>query len=292
MTRAITFSSAGGTIGIGRDTGFRLMRQVAGLGMPPVQAQFFEGAGDGGSWRGSRVLPRQETITFKVSGKDRIETWANFEKLAQIFAPTAGEVTMKAILDGEEWYNTFVRTGGGDPNWDTDTDGTSFIKVAISVKAGDPYFTRTQQQSQRISLGGLGRGLIKDTSFQKLQLSTNNSLGQVPLINPGSVGVGGLWVLEGPFTAFVFTSPTGEVLEWDSAQDIYDAPEEDETITIDFDLGTATDNLGRNRFGGFVGIPNFWDIPPGTNTANIELVDATSDSAVTLYFQPKRWVMF
>lgn len=290
MVRAITITSGGGTIGIGTD--IRLGRAMRGTGLPPVQAQFFEGAGAGASWRGSRILARVQDIPFKVYGVDRATVWANYEKLAKVFAPEAGEVKMKIVLDGEEWYNTFVRTGGGDWDWGTDTDGTSFIKTLITVKAGDPYFTRSNATSQQIALGGLGRGLIKETSLSKLQLSTNNSLGSVLLINPGSVGVGARWVLKGPFTGFTFTSPSGKILDWDSIEDIYDAPLINEWIEVDFELGTAVDDQGRNRFGGFVGVPDFWPVPPGTNTAQIELADATSDSSVTIYFNPKRWVMF
>lgn len=292
MTRAITLTSAGGTVTLGRPGPFRLLRAMVGTGLPPVQNQWFEGAGDGADYRGTRVLARSQSIPIKVTGADRIEVWANYEKLAQIFA--AGEATMKINLDGEEWYNTFVREGGGDFNWDIDTDQRSFIKTVITVKAGSPYFTRTQQTSQQITLGGLGRGLIKSTSLSKLKVSTNNSLGSVQLFNPGSVGVGGLWVLEGPFTSFNFVSPTGEVLEWDSTTEpaAYGAPTSADTLTVDFELGTIVDNLDRNRFGGFVGIPNFWDIPAGTTTSTIEVEDATSDTSVTILFNPKRWVMF
>lgn len=293
MARSFSLESAAGSVALGGLSPFRLLRGASGFGLPPVQNQWFQGAGRGASLRGVRVLPRPQSLPFKIMGADRIEVWQNFEMLSQIFAPEAGEVTMRAMLDGEEWSNTFTREGGGDYSWDTDTDGKSFIKTVMTVKSGDPFFTRTDATSQRISLGGLGRGLLKGaTSLSELQLSTNNSLGEVQLFNPGSVGVGGLWVVEGPFTGFTFTSPSGEVLDWDVAGDLYAAPTAADTITIDFEEGTAIDNLGRNRFGGFTGTPKFWQIPPGTNTAGIELENATSDSAVTVFFNPKRWVLF
>lgn len=292
MARAVTLQSDGGFVALGGISPIRLLRALTGTGMPPVQSQWFEGAGHGASWRGSRVLARPQSLGLKITGKTRAEVWANYETLAKIFDPEAGLVTMRVILDGEEWFNRFVREGGGDFSWDIDSDGKSFIKTIISTKAGDPYFTRTESTSQKIALGGLGRGLIKGTSLSKLELSTNNSFGSVDLMNPGSVGVGGVWVVNGPFTEFTFTGPGGEVLHWDSALDGYSAPLVDEMITIDFRYGTAVDQLGRNRFGGFVGVPNFWRIPPGTNACLIELVDATSDSSAVVYFNPKRWVLF
>lgn len=292
MSRVITLESNGGTIAIGGASKIRMLRGLMGTGLPPVQNQWFEGAGDGASLRGSRVLARPQSLVFKITGANRSEVWSNYESLAKVFDPAAGEVTVRVVLDGEEWFNKVMREGGGDFSWDTDTDGSTFVKTVVSTKAGDPYFTRTNATSQRIALGGLGRGLIKSTSLSKLELSTNNSFGSVSLANPGSVGVGGLWVIEGPFTGFTFTGPSGGVLEWDSAIDGYPAPVLGESITVDFDLGTATDSLGRNRFGGFVGVPNFWPIPPGNGTAQIELTDATSDSSATVYFHPKRWVLF
>lgn len=293
MTRRLSLESAAGQVDLGGSSPFRLLRGLSGTGLPPVQNQWFQGAGNGASLRGTRVLARPLNLPFKVKGATRAEVWANYETLASIFAPEAGEVTMRAELDAEEWFNTFTREGGGDFSWDTDTDGSSFIKTVISVKAGDPYFTRTDATSQKITLGGLGRGLLKGTtSLSQLQLSTNNSLGQVQLFNPGSVAVGGRWKIDGPFTGFTFTSPSGEVLDWLASQDTYAAPILGEWIEVDFNLGTAIDNLGRNRFAGFTGVPKFWKIPRGTTVADIALANATSDSAVTVFFNPKRWVLF
>lgn len=293
MPRSFSLQSSGGVIPLGGASPFKLLRTMKGTGLPPVQNQWFEGAGNGASWRTARVLPRRLDLPFKITGANRQVVWSRFEALARVFAPEAGPVRMRITLDGEEWFTEFRREGGGDPSWaDSDTDGETVLMTVISVKSGDPFFTRADATSQQIALGGLGRGLIKATSLSKLQVSTTNSFGQVDLFNPGSVGATARWVLAGPYDAFELISPSGQILRWDAGLDQHPAPGVGESITVDFEFGTAVDNEGRNRFAGFDGVPVFWRIPPGTNRASVELLNGTGDSSVTIFFNPKRWVVF
>lgn len=282
--RTITLSSLGGTLQLGKEV--RLMRKVRGLGLPPIQSQWFEGAGDGASWRGTRVLARRQDFKFKVTGANRQEVWDNFSKLARIFAPEAGAVRMEFNLDGEKWYNEFRREGGGDYDWDADTDGSSFLMTVITTKAGSPYFTRTDGTSLPITLQGLGKGLIKSTSLNKLRLSTNNAFGSVNFTNPGDVKAFPEWKIEGPFDGFTFTSPTGEVLQYAGSKTI------GHWIKVNTEFGTIVDDLGANLYGGRVGVPKFWGIPAGDSIATIAVLNATSDSKVTALWYVKKWILF
>jgi len=287
MARTVTLTSGGGTLVLGAASGVKLQRALRGTGLPPVQNQWFEGAGNGASLRGARVLARQMSLPFKVEGLTRQAVWDNYSKLALIFAPEAGDVIMTINLDGAVWYNTFVREGGGDFDWDEDTDGTSFIKTVISVKAGDPYFTRVESASLNIVLQGLGRGLLKGaTSLNKLQLSTNNAFGSVLFTNPGDVKVYPKWTLNGPFDGFTFTSPLGEVLNWVGAITL------GHWIKIDAELGTIVDDTGANKYGGFTGVPRFWAVPAGSSTASIVMLNATAASSAVALWNPKKWMLF
>lgn len=285
--RKVTLTSGGGSVELGKASGIRMKSKLTGTGMPPVQAQWFEGAGDGASHRGTRVLARPMEIDFKVEGPSRQTVWDRYSLLARIFAPDAGEVRMEFDLDGQKWYNDLIRVGGGDFSWETDTDNETFIKTLLSVKAGNPYFTAVDSTSIQIDLEGLGRGLLKGSvSLSKLQLSTSTAFGSVHFVNPGDVRVFPIWTLEGPFEGFTFTSPTGEIIEWVGSVDL------GEFLVVNTEFGTIKDDTGANRYGGVVGVPKFWSIPAGESDAIIEMDTPTADTRATALWNARKWMVF
>lgn len=286
--RLVSLVSESGEIDLGDKV--RLGAALKGTGLPPVANQWFEGAGDGANYRGTRVLARTLDLPIKFYGKNRAEVWDLFSQVAVAFAPspTGGQVRLRVNLDGAVWYLDVVRTGGGDWQWDVDSDGDTFLRTIITVQAGDPYWTREDATSQNIVLGGLGRGLIKmpGARLHALRLSTNNSFGEVTINNPGDVAVFPVTTLRGPFSGFGLESPLGEKLEWKGP--ILAG----QWIRIDHGNGTIVDHTGANRYGARVGIPSFWAVPRGDSVATIRVDDATSESSVTMLWNPRKWVLF
>lgn len=284
MTRIMSMSSRGVSVDE-RGGDFRMGAKSRGFGMPPVANQWFEGAGDGASFRGARVLPRVLDLELKLYARSRAEIEAMISKIARLFDPRRGPVRLVAEIDGADWFVDVRREGGGDWEQGVDTDGQTFLKTIVTVKAGDPYWTRVDQESRQIVLGGLGRGLIKSTSLSKLQVSSTAAFGEVTFENTGDVDAFAIWKLEAPFSGFTLTSPDGEVLEYENAKATG-------FIEVNMELGTIVDELGVDKYDGLAPTPRFWAIPEGSSTATVALPDATSVTRVTVIWAPRKWVLF
>lgn len=291
--RVMSLSSLGGSIVADGRRGFEAKARLRGTGLPPVSTQWYEGAGDGASFRGGRTLARTLDLDLKVSGRDRAVMSERLSLLGRIFALRAGDVRLTVDLDGDEWFVDVRRTGGGDWAWDSDTDGDTFVKTVITVQAGDPYWTRLDEEARRIAPGGIGAGLLNDTSLSKLELSTTTALGEVEIVNSGDVEVFPLTTVWAPFTGFELRSAEGESLLWGTGGNgVEGAVKSTGFIQIDHDLGTVVDETGANRYGGLGDVPRFWALQPGTSTATITAFNAGAETRIDMLWRPKRWVMF
>lgn len=286
MARIMSIESAGGRVEAGRLSGVRLLAGLRGSGLPPVALQWFEGAGDGATLRGGRNLSRVMDLRLQVYGTGRAEVNEAMSLIGRIFALGAGPVRLRFELDGEAWYTLVARTGGGDWEWGADSDGSTFIHTTITVQAGDPYWTRELQEQRSIVPGGLGRGLIKDTTLSKLQVSTTTAFGSVDFNNTGDVPAYGIWTITAPFSGFQLVSQSGEALVWTGEKPTGH-------LVVDTELGTVTDELGANRYAGFASAPRFWAIPAGASAATVVADDAAAPgTTIRVVWNVKKWIMF
>ena len=288
--RVISLASSRGTFTSGDVFGMRIGAKSRGFGLPPVATQWFEGAGDGATYRGARVLPRVIELEVKSYATNRQAVWEAMSLLARILDPRATEARLTITLDGDEWFVDVRRTGGGDWEQGTDTDGSTFLRTIVTLQAGDPYWQRVDEESKPIVLGGLGRGLIKNTgasddSLSKLRVSTTAAFGVVTFSNSGDVEADARWKIEAPFTSFQLISPSGETLTYDDAK-------ASGFIVVDMSLVTVVDETGANKYDGLGATPRFWAIPPGESAAQVLVVDATSASKITVIWAPRKWLVF
>lgn len=283
--RPISLMSRAGTIDMG--AGIVVRRNVAGFGLPPVQGQFFDGAGDGTTWRGSRVLPRVMDLPIKVTGNDRQAVADAFSALARVIAPTAGLVRLTVTVGGVAWYIDVTRTGGGDWSWETDTDGETVILTSITFKSEDPYWTRVDATGIDISPSGTTFGLLKGVgTMVSMSLSTTTGFGAVPFENIGDVEVFPTWTAYAPFDGLTLTSPEGDELEWTGSKATG-------YIVIDAEAGTIVDELGVNLYDGLNDVPVFWGVQPGVSEATIEAANPESpDTHIVVSYRPKKWILF
>lgn len=295
MSRIMKLASRGGTIELGRASGIRALASMRGTGLPPVQTQWYEGAGDGAQYRGARVLPRVMDLTLKVSGGNRETVRSRLAAIGRVFAPGAGSARLSLLVDGEVWFVDVRRMGGGDFDWAADTDGATFLKTTITVQAGDPYWTREREDQRVIKPGGLGRGLLGGAhSLTDLRLSTTTALGQTTLPNSGDVEAFPVWTIRAPFTRFELVSATGDTLAWGTdGEGVAGASKADGFIVIDTKVGTVVDELGANRYDGLAAGPRFWPVPPGSLAASV-VVEGAEDGVtqVEVLWRPRSWVMF
>lgn len=294
MTRVMSLSSLGGAIELGQTTGIKALAQLRGTGLPPVSTQWFEGAGDGATFRGGRNLARVLDIPLKVYGANREAVRARLSLLGRIFA-LPNVVRLTVSLDGDEWFVDVVRTGGGDWTWGSDTDGSTFVKTVITAQAGDPFWQRVDSEARNVVPGGGGRGLLRaGVSLTQLQLSSSSGFGAVDFENTGDVAAPGIWTINAPFTGFTLISPTGEAITWGTGGNgALGASKATGFIKVDTELGTVVDETGANKYTGLAAVPRFWSIPPGASKATIVAYDPNvAVTTINVVWNARRWVMF
>lgn len=287
MARVLAVSSAGGALTLGEASGVRAGLKVRGLGMPGVSLQWFEGAGEGRSFRGGRTLSRVVDMPVKINGANRQEVLERYSALARIFALDNAPVTLTLELDNEGWRANVVRTGGGDYTMGDDTDGSTFLKTVLTLESGDPYWTRVNSEARVITPGGLGIPLIgPGQSLAQLRMSNTEGSGSVEFTNTGDVLAWPEWRVLPPFQAFEFQR-AGLSLEWSQ-------PATKTTGWIDVNSidGTVTDETGANRYDGLSAAPKFFGIPPGTTQASVLLTAASAGTRVNVAWHPRKVVLF
>lgn len=287
MARVLSLESAGGTLLLDGSEGVKARAQVRGTGLPPVDLQWFEGAGDGATFRSARVLSRTIDMPVKVMGESRAEVWARLSLLGRILDPQNGPARLTMALEGVGWYVDTYRSGGGDPDWEKDTDGNTIAMLVVTLVAGNPYWECSDEESRIIVPGGLGRGLLRGPgSLSGLEVSTTAGLGSVVLDNTGDVAAWPTWRFGAPFTGFTITSPSGEVLEWVGTKATG-------WVEVNTGLGTVVNEAGGNEYAALEPAPRFWSIPPGTGEAQVEVPGAVGGSTtIAVHWRPRKWLVF
>jgi hypothetical protein len=276
---------------MGSGFGVVALEGVSGVGLPVVSTQWVEGAGNGATYRGERVLPRDVDLPLLVSTSDRATMRATMTRLARMLA---GPMTFRFIdNDDTSWTLAVRRAGGGQMVLGSDTDRTLTIaNTVVTLRAGDPFWTAGEAQKAVVS-GISGRGLIKDPdgagagkgSLSFLRVSSSQTLGQFTMINDGDAPAYPVWTVTGPGNTLVVTSSTGESFTWNGTLTASD------TLIIDTARATVTKN-GVSSYALLGPAPRLWKVPPGTTTAVVALnATDTATSRITAEWRPRRWTV-
>ncbi|WP_144722244.1 phage tail domain-containing protein [Cellulosimicrobium sp. TH-20] len=245
-------------------TGAAALDGLDGFGLPPVSPRFFEGAGDGATYRGTRVLPRDVSLPILFTADSRAELRERVSALATVLAPeNAPALLTYTEPDGAAWTIEVVRTGSGSAL----TDHETYYGVTVALRAPDPFWTAVTAVTRPIRPGGAGRGLLRPGgSLTKLRVASGQVLGEVVVENPGDAPAYPITTLQGPATAFTLRSARGETLQWEG--DL--GP--DERRVFDHRASTLVDENGVNRYDELQPAPRFWAVPPGVQTATVEVL--------------------
>lgn len=162
LPRALTLEGAGDTISLESDE-FAALNGATGFILPPVENRWRDGAGNGSTWRGTRVLRRPFLLPILVRGRDADELAARLERLAVILdSSTAGPAVLRQQVGTESWWVRIVREAGGDPVWGEGTNGSSWAALDdLVVVAPDPAWTRERAEQHPAIRPARGRGLLK-----------------------------------------------------------------------------------------------------------------------------------
>lgn len=271
--------------------GYEALAGILGFGWPDQENRWFEGSGDGATFRGGRILPRDIDLPMLVEGKDRAEVNARLSVLATVLDPRTGPARLSfGMPDNELWFVDVVREGGG--NWSRnseESDNRTYVKFVLTLRAGDPYWTRQRAESFDVRQDDSGRGLLPDLA--ELQLSDAGAFGERQVENVGDAEAFPIWTANGPFTELLLVGPNGETIHWKGSNSELGSIETSNGLIIDIKRGTVYDFNGENRYDGLEPSPQMWTISPGNSTVSVQALGVTSDSLIVARWRPRRWMV-
>lgn len=258
--------------------GVQVLRGVNGLGLPPVAVRFREGAGDGALYRGRRVLQRDLDLPLLIQGRDR----EGLKLLLSQLSTALTEVCTLSFVedDGTDWSTRVVRVGGGDYTYGVDTVGETDVRMTITVRAGDPYFTYSRETRKQI--GGITeqRGMLPRLGSMKV--TSSQAIGEIELENHGDVSAYPVWEVTGPGRIFTAKNDAGHGFRWNGVLAA------NERLIVDTKYGTVRKGDGSNAYGLLASVPRFFPIPVGLSSAEASFLDTTSQSKIVCAFRPRK----
>lgn len=276
---------------MGSGTGIVALEGVSGVGLPSVSTQWVEGAGDGATYRGERVLPRDVDLPLLIAAPDRATMRATMTRLARMLS---GPMRLLFIDDdATSWELEVRRTGGGAMSLGQDTDrDLCTAATVVTLRAGDPFWTAAVPQRATVT-AVKGRGLIKDpdgtgpapATLAALRVSASQTMGEFQMHNDGDAPARPVWTIDGPGDGLTVTSSTGESFAW-----LGELSEGDQLVV---DTARATVQLnGESAYALLAPAPRLWKVPPGVTTATVTL-DHTNPatSRIVAEWRPRRWAV-
>lgn len=255
---------------LNHEAGLQVLAGVSGFGLPAIDTQWGEGAGDGARYRGRRVLPRDIDLPLLVSGDGRDGLR---DAVRELSLAMRGKINLIwSDDDGQSWAVECYRVGGGDYVYGQDTYGEDTLLLSVTLRAGDPFWTRTT--SDVITVGQRSTGVSMLDDLSALNIIDAEMDGSLQVNNVGDAPTYPTFIVNGPVSTVLLKSPSGKKVEWTGTL------RAGETLTFDMGEGTVRDHRGYNRYGGLSPAPQFWAFEPGISTATL-LVTGGSAGTVT-----------
>ena len=235
--------------------GIQVIRGLTGFGLPDVETRWISGAGNGDTYRGTRVKARDVDLPLYISADDRAGLIAQTDRLSLALARP---FNLEWVDEHETWFLNCVFVGGGDYAYGVDTDGEHEVPLLITVRAGQPFWERTDYLTQNLTNG----------------VNTINTEGTAP--TPPS------WIIHGPCTKFVAADYDGRTIGWTgnllAGQSAY----------INVRYGTATDDSKTNIYHGLLPAPKFWQLPGGSSEFYVTF---TGSGSASVEWNPRKWMV-
>lgn len=233
-------------------SGAQAVSGATGFGLPPVEVQWYEGAGDGASYRGFRVAPRDLDIPLFVYKENRADLKTALKALSRVVAGGPFRINLNdSFLDDEDnlvdesRYIDVVRVGGGTYTYGEDSTGETDWQSIITVRAGNPFWQYAIDQS-------VSRSYAATDSFV--------------VTNEGTASTPAEWVFLGPLTrAKVTKDDTGETFEWTGTLNLGDV------LVINTETATVLDQDGNSRYWGLSPAPDMFKLDSGDNNVTVEI---------------------
>ncbi|MEU3436728.1 phage tail family protein [Streptomyces sp. NPDC006863] len=263
---------------------------ATGLDLPPYSVHMDESPNlDGAMVRGARASARQVLLPIFVYGIDR-KTLRQFKaKLAGALNPRLGYSVLTFIEQGGEPRRLkCYYVGGMEGSEAADSSGFSWVSYGIQLTAADPYFYGDIAVAASWSFGTDQPFL--GSPFLPLTLAKGTaSNGTLTIENPGDIEAWPIWEITGPLKRFKFTGPDGASFGIPTQPGSIDALPAGRTLTVDCRPGykTVSDNTGRIYFPLLSANPSLWSVPPGTSTAQADLLAGSGTPTVKMTLHPR-----
>lgn len=247
-------------------------RGASGLGFPPAEPVLEKLPFSPGSvLRYTRTMPREIHLPIAVSGASMAAVMTAVETLASWIDDASETARRPAYLritrpqDGTERQIACYRTGGLEG--DLDHGGPTFAPLVLSLICPNPFFTD-----------------IGETEVVYDQSDTGTPLA---VLNAGDAIAYPVWTINGPASAITLTNQTtGKALALTASGGLSLAS--GDALTIDTRPTDQREGLqvtnqdGLNLFNYIAAGSGLWWLEPGSNTFQIDLSGATSDTQITL----------
>lgn len=273
----------GDEINLGETSDYVARTGLLGLGIPPTNVRIDESAADGGVWRNTRRGIRNVDIPLTILGTSREDVESKLRRLARLVQDTKGPVTIRAnYANGEDWDLEAHYVGGAESQYGSDGNEL-WVNWVLSFQAPTPYWVRTSSESYSLGSGATGRGLIPNLA--ELRVSSAQAIGTLIIENSGDVNAYPRWQFKGPMDTVTVTSDTGLSFSYNATIAL------GTTITIDTVAGTVVDQSGVNKYANLGASPKLFPIAAGTSSLTVTATGATSDTLISMFYQPRKEVV-
>lgn len=275
----------GESIVLGQVGPYALQPAAQGLGLPPVS--LFSDAlpdDDGSQLRGVRFGEREVFLPVMLFADDYATLRDLRRDLERLVDPKRGNCNITVVQpDGSRRAADARYTTGMEGDYGLDRFGVHWQSLGLTLRCLDPYWygdtiTRTFSKadaSPKAFLAG---------PFLPIKLTSSQVIGDATIDNPGDADAFGIWVATGPGDNFgaanVTTGKSFTVIGPLAGGD---------QIIVDTrrTVQTVADQDGLNLWASLDTDSALWPLVPGVQNVTLEMVSATTDSLVTLTFQPR-----
>ncbi len=257
---------------------------LTGLGIPQSIVRIDDSASDGGTWRFSKRGVREMDIPVVVFGDSRDTVETNLRRLSNLLHDRNGGTTLRASYDtGEVWELPDGHYVAGAESVRGDDGGLHWCRWVLTMQFATPFWIRQQAQSMSLGAGVTGRSLIPDLA--EMRISSSQAIGALSVENTGDVEAYPVWSFRGPMDSVIVTAADGSMFSYDVAIPL------GTTVTVDTKAGTVKNQSGTNLYANLGASPKLFPFPAGTSGVSVVAVNVTSNTLITVYYQPRKEVI-
>lgn len=261
--------------------GAEALAGITGFGLMEQRNQWFQGSGNGNTWRSATIGPRTITIPLWVYAENRTDLQNQISGLAVALDPRFGESRLEFADDtGSIWTLDVVRSGKLDWARKVDSDDRKYFKTQLTLEAGDPFWTRSTPSEFYVT-----RVVGEQTFLPKiaeLRVTSGAAFGQRDVENIGDAESWPQFTITGPATHLDLIGPNGETVLWDGTLLV------GQTLHLDMRTCVIVDSFGNNRYDGFGTAPRFWSIAPGTSRVTVQALGSSDTTTIHAQWWPRR----